>query len=72
MNKIKVIKKGAAREPDNRFNSVEEKSPPESKGRDAIKTVESWVADWRARTESETRRAFAELTSLKLRNSNPV
>ena len=72
MNKIKVIKKGAARESDNRFNSVEEKSPPESKGRDAIKTVESWVADWRARTESETHCAFAALSGLKFSDSNPA
>ena len=72
MNKIKVIKKGAAGEPDNRVNAVKEKSPLKSNGREAIKTVESWITDWRARTESETRRAFAELTSLKLRNSNPT
>jgi hypothetical protein len=72
MNKIKVIKKVAVVELDNRVNAIEEKRPLKSNGRDAIKTVESWIADWRARTESETRRAFAELTSLKLRNSNPT
>jgi predicted AAA+ superfamily ATPase len=72
MNKIKVIKKGAGQEADKRVNSVEERSPIKSNGRETVKTVEGWIADWRASAESEARRAIAELTGLRLEKSNPA
>lgn len=69
MNKIRVIKKSATGEAAGELKTVEENLPLKSKRRDAIETVENWVADWRKQTEIETRRAFDELTSFKLGNS---
>jgi hypothetical protein len=68
MKKIKVIKKGSASVTDERVNTVVDRSPVKSSGREAVKTIESWIADCRERTESETRRAFAELSGLKFRH----
>lgn len=69
MSKIRVIKKSATGEAAVELKTVEETSSPKSKRRDAIETIENWVADWRTQTEIKTRRAFDELTNFKLGNS---
>ena len=70
MKNIKVIKKDAVSKPDGQVEKVEEeKTLSRSKGRNAIKTIENWIAEWRCRTEIETRRAMSELNNLKLKNS---
>ena len=69
MSQIRVIKKSATGEAADKLKTVEEKLPLEFKRRDAIETIENWVADWREQTEIKTRRAFDELTNLKFGNS---
>ena len=70
MNRIKIIKKNG--------NAVELQSPintdatvPESnfEPRDATETIEGWITNWRRRKETETSRAFDELTRLGLKSS---
>lgn len=71
MNKIRVIKKDVTSKANGQDNAVEERNVlANSKGRDAVKTVQHWIAKWHSRTETETRRASGELGNLKLKNSN--
>ncbi|HVE57990.1 MAG TPA: hypothetical protein VNB22_14245 [Pyrinomonadaceae bacterium] len=73
MKNIKVIKKDAVSKPDEQVKKVEENElQQKAKGRNVIKTIENWIAEWRIRSEIETLRALSELNNLKLKNSNGI
>ena len=55
MNKIKVIKKESAIKPKEQIKPVDERKSSKSKGRDAIKTVETWITEWRNRNRHAPR-----------------
>ena len=70
MSKIKVIKKNGLIEPNRPFETIEEDLQPKLNRRQAIETVESWIADWRRQTEIKTRLALDDLIRFKLQDSN--
>ncbi len=72
MSKIKVIKKNELIEQNRPFKTIEKDLQPKSNRREAIETVESWVTDWRKRTEIKTRLALEDLTRFKLQGSTGI
>ena len=56
MNKIRVIKKGSFSLSEQPFES--DKIKPAPSPQELVEVIGDWVADWRKRSELETRRAL--------------
>ena len=67
MNKIKVIKKGGLAVRDELLEFDRRSTKPTK--RELVEVVGSWVADWKSRTEIETRRAWEECARFRLGSS---
>lgn len=66
MTRIKVIKKNTIKEFVQALKTNEENLKAKSGQREMVKTIESWVTDWRKHSENKTQYALNELKYLRL------
>lgn len=69
MNQIKIIKKNVKAVESQGLNINGAVPKSNSKRRDTTETIEGWITNWRRQKETETSRAFDELTRLGLKSS---